>query len=100
MRHDAPERYFHTRVKRGPSGLYDTWLILGGRSFELEQLSDKPESLSMRITGTNGQLPRKALESTLLDRVVKTGKVPVRVLNVTAPTMPLYPRQTTVFTGG
>lgn len=91
MRHDAPERYYHTRVKRGPSGLYDTWLILGGRSFELEQLSDKPESLSMRITGTNGQLPRKALESTLLDRVVKTGKVPVRVLNVTAPTMPLYP---------
>lgn len=43
------------------------------------------------MTGTNGQLPRKALESTLLDRVVKTGKVPVRVLNVTAPTMPLYP---------
>ncbi|GJK53103.1 hypothetical protein TUM17561_05210 [Enterobacter cloacae] len=79
MRHDAPERYFHTRVKRGPSGLYDTWLILGGRSFELEQLSDKPESLSMRITGTNGQLPRKALESTLLDRAVKAGKVPVRV---------------------
>ena len=91
MRHDAPERYYHTRVKRGPSGLYDTWLILGGRSFELEQLSEKPESLSMRITGTNGQLPRKALESTLLDRVVKSGKVPVRVLNLTAPTMPLYP---------
>ncbi|WP_415343826.1 type VI secretion system baseplate subunit TssF [Enterobacter hormaechei] len=91
MRHDAPERYYHTRVKRGPSGLYDTWLILGGRSFELEQLSEKPDSLSMRITGTNGQLPRKALESTLLDRVVKTGKVPVRVLNVIAPTMPLYP---------
>ncbi|EEZ1649559.1 type VI secretion system baseplate subunit TssF, partial [Escherichia coli] len=84
-------RYYHTRVKRGPSGLYDTWLVLGGRSFELEQLSDKPESLSMRITATNGQLPRRALESTLLDRVVKTGKVPVRVLNLTAPTMPLYP---------
>lgn len=91
MRHDAPERYYHTRVKRGASGLYDTWLILGGRSFELDQLSEKPESLSMRITGTNGQLPRKALESTLLDRVVKAGKIPVRVLNVTAPTMPLYP---------
>lgn len=91
MRHDAPERYFHTRVKRGPSGLYDTWLILGGRSFEMEQLSEKPESLSMRITGTNGQLPRKALESTLLDRVVKAGKIPVRVLNLNAPTLPLYP---------
>ncbi|MCZ6319147.1 type VI secretion system baseplate subunit TssF, partial [Escherichia coli] len=87
----APERYYHTRVKRGPSGLYDTWLVLGGRSFELEQLSDKPESLSMRITATNGQLPRRALKSTLLDRVVKTGKVPVKVLNLTAPTMPLYP---------
>ena len=91
MRHDAPERYFHTRVKRGPSGLYDTWLILGGRSFEMEQLSEKPESLSMRITGTNGQLPRKALESTLLDRVVKAGKIPVRVLKLNAPTLPLYP---------
>lgn len=91
MRQDAPERYFHTRVKRGPAGLYDTWLILGGRSFEREQLSDKPESLSMRITGTNGQMPRKALESTLLDRVVKAGKVPVKVLNLNAPSLPLYP---------
>lgn len=91
MRHDAPERYYHTRVKRGASGLYDTWLILGGAAFELDQLAEKPESLSMRITGTNGQLPRKALESTLIDRVVKAGKVPVRVLNLSAPTMPLYP---------
>ncbi|MEN5018000.1 type VI secretion system baseplate subunit TssF [Erwinia sp. Eh17-17] len=91
MRHDAPERYYHTRVRRGASGLYDTWLILGGGAFEVEKLAEKPESLSMRITGTNGQLPRKALESTLLDRVVKAGKVPVRVLNLTAPTMPLYP---------
>ncbi|WP_145504157.1 type VI secretion system baseplate subunit TssF [Yersinia vastinensis] len=91
MRHDAPERYFHTRVKRGPSGMHDTWLILGGRSFEIEQLAKKPESLSMRITGTNGQLPRKSLESTLLDRVVKAGKVPVKVLNLTAPSLPLYP---------
>ncbi|MFZ1874051.1 MAG: type VI secretion system baseplate subunit TssF [Chania sp.] len=91
MRHDAPERYYHTRVKRGPSGLYDTWLILGGRSFELEQLAAKPESLSLQLTGTNGQLPRKALESTLLSRVVKAGKVPVKVLNLSAPTLPLYP---------
>ncbi|UDJ83968.1 type VI secretion system baseplate subunit TssF [Kosakonia oryzae] len=91
MRHDAPERYFHTRVKRGPSGLYDTWLILGGRSFEMDQLSEKPESLSMRITCTNGQIPRKALESTLLDRVVKAGKVAVKVLNLSAPSLPLYP---------
>ena len=24
LRHDAPEYYYHTRVKRGPSGLHDT----------------------------------------------------------------------------
>lgn len=97
MRHDAPERYFHTRVKRGPSGLYDTWLILGGRAFEMAQQAEKPESLSLRITGTNGQLPRKALESTLLDRVVKAGKVPVNVLNLSVPTLPLYPPATDRF---
>jgi type VI secretion system protein ImpG len=91
MRHDAPERYFHTRVKRGPSGVYDTRLILGGRSFEMDQLYEKPESLSMRITCTNGQIPRKALESTLLDRVMKAGKVAVKVLNLSAPSLPLYP---------
>ncbi|MEQ5222412.1 type VI secretion system baseplate subunit TssF [Providencia alcalifaciens] len=91
MRHDAPERYFHTRIKRGPSGLYDTWLILGGKEFELAQLAEKPELLSIRLTGTNGQLPRKALESTVLDNVLKAGKVPVTVRNLTAPTIPLYP---------
>jgi type VI secretion system protein ImpG len=97
MRHDAPERYFHTRVKRGASGMHDTWIILGGRSFDIDKLAEKPESLSIRITGTNGQLPRKALESTLLDHVVKAGKVPVSVLNLTAPTLPLYPPATDRF---
>lgn len=29
LRHNAPERYYHTRVKRGVAGLHDTWLILG-----------------------------------------------------------------------
>ena len=71
--------------------MHDTWLILGGRAFEQGQLTSAPESLSIRITATNGQLPRKALESTLLDRVVKAGKVPVRVRNLSAPTLPLYP---------
>lgn len=91
LRHDAPERYYHTRVRRGASGLHDTWLILSGDAFDIEKLAEKPESLSMRITGTNGQLPRKALESTLLDRAVKAGKVPVKVMNLSAPTMPIYP---------
>ncbi len=63
----------------------------GGKSFEWEQLSQAPESLSIRITGTNGQLPRRSLESPLLDRVMKAGKVPVSVLNLKVPTLPLYP---------
>ncbi|EKS6645465.1 type VI secretion system baseplate subunit TssF [Enterobacter hormaechei] len=91
MRHGAPERYFHTRVKRGPSGLYDTWLILGGDSFDADQLARKTDALSMRMTGTNGQLPRMALRSTRLDRPVKAGKIPLQIQNLTAPTMPLYP---------
>ncbi|MBD2792399.1 type VI secretion system baseplate subunit TssF [Xenorhabdus sp. 42] len=91
MRHDAPERYYHTRVRRGPSGLHDTWLILGGNAFDLDQSATQREALSLRITGTNGQLPRKALQSTVLNRVVKPGKVPVQVRNLTAPTLPVYP---------
>ncbi len=65
LRHDAPERYYHTRVKRGPSGLHDTWLILGGDAFDTDRMLED-ETLSLSLTGTNGQLPRKALQSTLL----------------------------------
>ncbi|BAO90884.1 putative uncharacterized protein [Caballeronia cordobensis] len=33
LRHDLPERYFHTRMRRGPSGRFDTWVVLGGHRF-------------------------------------------------------------------
>ncbi|MBS7675309.1 type VI secretion system baseplate subunit TssF, partial [Vibrio cholerae] len=66
LRDDAPERYFHTRLKRSAKGLHDTWLILGGEGFDADRLN-ATESLSLRLTGTNGLLPRKALQSTLLD---------------------------------
>ncbi|STV37557.1 protein ImpG/VasA [Klebsiella pneumoniae subsp. ozaenae] len=33
MRRHAPERYYHTRVKRGVTGMHDTWLILGGQQW-------------------------------------------------------------------
>ena len=36
MRRHAPPRYYHTRVKRSVTGLYDTWL--------------KPESLKQEAT--------------------------------------------------
>ncbi|WP_387691774.1 type VI secretion system baseplate subunit TssF [Photorhabdus sp. RM71S] len=89
MRHEAPERYYHTRVKRGPSGLYDTWLILGGEDFD----DDKPyeENLSLTLTGTNGQLPRRALQDTLLDTAINPPLAGLIVRNLCEPTLPCYP---------
>lgn len=90
LRHDAPEYYYHTRVKRGPSGLHDTWIILGGEAFDNHTVPEE-ESLSLSLTGTNGQLPRKALQSTVLDTAVKMTTTGLRVRNLCAPTMPCYP---------
>ncbi len=90
LRHDAPERYYHTRVKRGPSGLHDTWLILGGDAFDTDRMLED-ETLSLSLTGTNGQLPRKALQSTLLDTPVHASQNVLRVRNLCAPTQPCYP---------
>ncbi len=90
LRDEAPERYFHTRLKRGVNGLHDTWLVLGGEGFDKDRLRER-ESLSLRLTGTHGQLPRKALQSTLLDTVVQSTQVGVRARNLCAPTLPCYP---------
>lgn len=90
LRDDAPERYFHTRLRRGVNGLYDTWLILGGEGFDADTLG-KRESLSLYLTGTNGQLPRKALQSTLLDSIAQSTLPGLRVRNLCAPTLPCYP---------
>lgn len=90
LRDDAPERYFHTRLKRSAKGLHDTWLILGGDGFDKDRLRDS-ESLSLRLTGTNGLLPRKALQSTLLDTVVQSTQAGLRVRNLCAPSLPQYP---------
>jgi len=90
LRDEAPERYFHTRLKRGPNGLHDTWLILGGEGADQDRLT-RQQSLSLRLTGTNGQLPRKALQSTLLDTPVQSMQTGLRVRNLCAPTLPCYP---------
>ncbi|MGJ3448938.1 type VI secretion system baseplate subunit TssF [Enterobacter sp. PTB] len=86
LRRQAPERYFHTRVKRSVTGLYDTWIILGG-----EQNAPVQDTLSLGITGTNGQLPRQALRSTLLERCEERIKTPVTLRNLCRPTLPVYP---------
>lgn len=90
MCHEAPEYYYHTRVRRGPSGLHNTWLILGGEAFDNHTVP-ADESLSLTLTGTNGQLPRRALQSTVLDTVMRATAVSITVTNLCAPTLPCYP---------
>ncbi|MGL4723103.1 MAG: type VI secretion system baseplate subunit TssF [Scandinavium sp.] len=90
MRREAPSRYYHTRVRRGPGGLHDTWLILGGDMWEADRMVTG-ETLSLKVTGTNGQLPRKALMSSLLDRCEQVTQTSLRVRNLCKPTLPAYP---------
>ncbi|HDS4948580.1 type VI secretion system baseplate subunit TssF [Klebsiella aerogenes] len=90
MRRHAPERYYHTRVKRGVSGMHDTWLILGGQRWEADRGFER-ETVSLRITGTNGQLPRRALQSTVLDRCDQVSETQLSVRNLCKPTLPAYP---------
>ena len=47
--------------------------------------------LSLRMTATNGQLPRKTLQDTLLDTLAQPSKTGLRVRNLCAPTLPCYP---------
>ncbi|WP_392561464.1 type VI secretion system baseplate subunit TssF [Orbus sturtevantii] len=90
LRHDAPERYYHTRVRKGASGLHDTWLILGGKVWDKsEQLES--ETLSLRVTGTNGMLPRKALRNARIDQLCGAQANIASVKNLSALTQPCYP---------
>jgi type VI secretion system protein ImpG len=90
LRHEAPERYFHTRVRPGVTGLHDTWVILGGHAWET--MEDLPEeSLSLRVTGTNGMLPRKGLREARINELGASTPNVAGVRNLTAPTLPLYP---------
>lgn len=90
LRHDMPERYFHTRVRRGPSGRFDTWVVLGGHAWE--QATTLPrETLSLSVTGTNGMLPRKGLREAGITRM-RGGFTNIgAVRNLVAPTLPVYP---------
>ncbi|RFU45004.1 type VI secretion system baseplate subunit TssF [Paraburkholderia sp. DHOC27] len=90
LRHEAPERYFHTRVRQGVTGLHDTWVILGGHAWEA--MNDLPvENLSLRVTGTNGMLPRKGLREASIEELGESTPNVSGVHNLVAPTLPLYP---------
>jgi type VI secretion system protein ImpG len=84
LRHEAPECYFHTRVREGVRGLHDTWIVLGGHAWDAMQ--DLPEeTLSLRVTGTNGMLPRKGLREASIDELVASAPNVARVRNLSAP---------------
>jgi type VI secretion system protein ImpG len=90
LRHEMPERYFHTRVRRGPSGRFDTWVVLGGHAWE-QQATLPKETLSLSVTGTNGMLPRKGLREAGITRM-RSGFTNIgSVRNLSAPTLPVYP---------
>lgn len=90
LRHEAPERYFHTRVRQGAKGLYVTSLILGGHAWS--SMLDLPEeTLSLRVTGTNGMLPRKSLREAGINQVVGNAPNVARVRHLCTPTLPVYP---------
>jgi type VI secretion system protein ImpG len=90
LRHEMPERYFHTRVRRGPSGRFDTWIVLGGHAWEHQTTLPK-ETLSLSVTGTNGMLPRKGLREAGITGM-RGGFTNIgAVRNLTAPTLPVYP---------
>ncbi|OSI10487.1 type VI secretion protein ImpG [Neisseria zoodegmatis] len=90
MKYDAPERYFHTRVKQGVGGKYETYLMLGGHAWE-EQNPLPFETLSLKVTGTNGKIPRKTLRETQIRN--KSSGIPniIQVRNLLTPTLSCYP---------
>jgi len=90
LKHEAPERYYHTRLKQGVAGLFETWLTLGGHIWH-NKYSISEETLSLRVTGTNGLLPRKVLRQIqVLDSSQSVAAV-LGVGNLVAPSMPCYP---------
>jgi len=90
LRHEAPERYFHTHVRQGASGLHETWVVLGGHAWESADTLPE-ESLSLRVTGTNGMLPRKGLREADISVLGESTPNVSAVRNLVAPTLPLYP---------
>ncbi|MGF6817824.1 type VI secretion system protein ImpG [Paraburkholderia atlantica] len=90
LRHEAPERYFHARVRPGVAGLHETWVVLGGHAWETMHTLPE-ESLSLRVTGTNGMLPRKGLREARIAELATSTPNLAGVNNLVAPTLPLYP---------
>lgn len=98
MRRHAPPRYYHTRVKRGVTGLHDTWLILGERSaIKTAALPVKPSHYaSPAPTASYRAAPCKGRCLTAANRWSR----PASRSGISAsPRCRSIPRRKTVFTG-
>lgn len=82
-----PDRYYHTRMYRGTSGLNETILMLGGRTHE------EQDGLKMRLnmTCTNGAYPRMALQKSVFDGDMALGNLELKCATRSRPSMPYYP---------
>lgn len=82
-----PDRYYHTRMYRGTSGLNETILMLGGRTHE------EQNGLKMRLnmTCTNGAWPRMALQESVFDGETALSNLELKCATRTRPSMPHYP---------
>ncbi|MHA3259813.1 type VI secretion system baseplate subunit TssF [Yersinia pseudotuberculosis] len=82
-----PDRYYHTRMQRGPSGLNDTVLMLGGRTHKKQ----KNHKMRLNMTCTNGAYPRMTLQDTVFDGDMALGNLELSCVTRTRPGMPYYP---------
>ena len=89
-REDSPERYYHARPRRGVSGRHEMWLALGGHA-NVDPANPPRETLSVRLTGSNGLLPRQALRDATITELVAGSPDLAGCFNITSPTLPQYP---------
>ncbi|ECA1950240.1 type VI secretion system baseplate subunit TssF [Salmonella enterica subsp. enterica serovar Virchow] len=88
-----PDRYFHTRIWRGVSGLHETLLMLGGRAHE-QQPGVK---LLLDLTCSNGAFPRMALQQALFDADHISGNLALHGRTRCVPSMPHYPPDSSLY---
>jgi len=93
LRHEAPERYFHTRNVLGPSGTNEMWLTLGGLAWDMPG-SVPDDHITARVLANNGTLPRMELRETTLTEPISAIAGIEKVRNLTQPSMPAYPPDT------
>ncbi|WP_081079103.1 type VI secretion system baseplate subunit TssF [Burkholderia territorii] len=90
MRHESPDRHYHTSIRQGVTGQREMVVTLGGDAWdERGRLPDG--HVMVRVLANNGRLPRMALHESMITTPASTFNGVERVRNLTAPTMPLYP---------